>query len=487
MNFRLWLYSLLIIITSASCDGSKDELEQLISRSLRDNQGLSGEECQSIQALVQTNKSLSKEYGQEEVLSQLIDNIAKKMSERRSSPIDYPLETSCFIKEKEKNTAFNVYLENSASMDGYYNGLTEFKDALFYMLTQINGKDEPVGIKFINQQVYPVQKDLDEFIAYLNPGSLAGLGPRGDTKINDILKQVVDQYKRDKKIAILVSDYIYSLPKTGNVQSQLPTIKYTMATTCQELDKENDAILVIKNQSKFNGTYYDIYNNRTTLNGQIRPYYIWIIGDKTIIHNFMEEYRINEAKGFQDFMIIDNSSTEETPEHTLLGHTLKEGRFSKCRDENKILCIEDIQFMDRKSPAILQFSIAVDLSEIPVSEQLKLDRSNYKVVSDRGDDLGIEVISPISSIAKNDERFRGNTTHILTIQTNALSRAEQLIQIKMEKNIPLWVSEVSTNDDSKDALKNKTFGLNYLIEGVNLAFNPEEAFFFKIPMTIRYE
>jgi hypothetical protein len=487
MNFKLWLFSLFILIASASCSGSKNELEQLISRSLRDNSGLADDECQAIRALISTDQRLLKEFGQDKALEQLIDDIAKKLSKRRSTPIEYPLKHNCFSISKPEITSFNVYLENSASMDGYYNGLTEYKDALFFMLAQINGKDEPVQINFINQQIYPIEKALDEFIAYLNPKSLSGLGSRGNTKINDILKQVVDQYKKDNKPAILISDYIYSLSNATNVQSQLPTIKYTMATTCQELDKDNDAILVIKNQSKFNGIYYDIYNTKTNLNGQFRPYYIWIIGNKNAIYSFMDKYSIKQAKGYQDFLIIDHSNSVDIPENKLLAHTLKNGRFSICRDQQESLCIENIEFNDRESPASLQFALALDLSKIPLSEKLKLEPSNFVITSQKGDQLQVIMIQSISSIEKNDERFRGNATHIIAIRTQALSRGEQVINIKMKKGIPPWVKEVSTNDDSQDAIKNKTFGLDYLIEGVNLAFNPTEAFYFDIPLTIRYD
>jgi hypothetical protein len=486
MKYYQSFFILFLLCTVLACSRPEDELEQMISRSLMDNQGLSAKECNAIHGLISKHKSLYEEFEEESDLKKLVEQIAEKMSKRKSRPIDFPLAASCFGAASIEKHAYNVYLENSASMDGYYQGNTEFKAALYNLLTRINVEKESVSLHFINEKILPIQKEVRDFISSLSSSSLA-VGDRKSSKLDKILEKVVGNYQSDGKPGILVSDYIFSLNNNADLGSELDKIKYTIANTCESLDKDKDAILVMKFSSAFNGLYFDMYNKNHKLSGKDRPFYFWLIGSKTLIHNFMKKYGVEGIEGFQDYLILDHSTEEEKPYQALLSHTLKKGRFNICRDQAKELCIENIEFYDRDKPPVLKFALGIDLSKIPLSPSAKLSTDAYIVVSERGDLIEVESVHLISVAEDSDERFKGTATHILVLNTKSLYRGEQEVKLRMKKEIPTWVVTTHTDKDTdiENSGGNQTFGFRYLIEGVNFAFNPNTAFYFEVPITIR--
>lgn len=68
--------------------------------------------------------------------------------------------TNAVLKNKDtkaslKNYQMNFYMENSASMDGYVNGNTEFKDVLGRMIVSSHHNCKSTDFYFVNNQVYP--------------------------------------------------------------------------------------------------------------------------------------------------------------------------------------------------------------------------------------------------------------------------------------------------------------------------------------------
>lgn len=484
MRFYNLIILLIVLILVESCSGAKDKLVQLISRSLRD--GLSEEECAEIRACVLDNEFLQREFGEEKNLADLVDQIAQKMAKRRSSSIEYPLTESCFNQIPVEKVSYSVYLENSASMDGYYQGDTEFKKTLYNLLNRFNGYQEPASLHFINQDIYPIQKNTKDFISYLSSSSLAGYGNRSNSKLDEILELVINKYKSDKKPAILVSDFIFSLNRSANLEADLDKMQSIITNTFQGLGEE-DGILVMKFSSAFNGTYFDMNNGRHKLNGQLRPYYLWLLGPKTLIYTFMKRYEVNSLENYEDFLILDHTTEGEEPYHAILPHTLKSGRFSVCRDKGEAVCLEQIDFNDRVEPKVLNFALAIDLANIPLNDGSKLSASPFIIESDKGDPIKVKSVHPISVIESTDERYKGKATHALVLHTESLHQGEQVVTLKMKKGLPDWVAKTHGDDDTKieENGLDKTFAFSYLINGVNQAFNPYAAFYFEIPITIR--
>lgn len=490
----LRFFSLLFItLLIAGCTSDEDKLNALIKKSLRNDATITKAEWDGIEELISSSSSLAS-FSSGEDLCALIDDIASQLSRSQRNPIDYPpTNPYCGVSDDDPldNLTYNVYLENSASMDGYMKGLTQFKEALYHMLTEIKGHGNGIEFIFINKDTFQFDsKEINEFIDFLEPSNMRGMGNRGDTELNDIIKKVLTQYETDGNPVVLISDYIFSIKDLKSVDGDLPKAKYTLKLEFQEIVDEDVSVLVIKNQSVFDGNYYDYKNTRHRLNNT-RPYYIWIIGPDRVVNTFMEDYYMDQAKGFENYFVITKGSEDE-PYFSLLRETEKEGRFGICRDVNN--CLQDLTFSSREEN-ILRFSVAVDLSGLSVDESYKLDKDNYEVESFRPDEFTIYDVKPIMEISRNDERFQGSATHFLVLETSKdqLANRDQVIEIKMKNTIPAWVQNSNTLDDSdileQESLLNKTFGFQYLISGAFEAFNPDvnNTFYWSIPISIRNE
>jgi hypothetical protein len=75
---------------------------------------------------------------------------------------------------------YNAYIENSMSMDGYVNGSTEFKNAIYGFLSDIllktNGLTDSLNLFYANSEMFPFKEDVRDFIEKLNPASFKARG-----------------------------------------------------------------------------------------------------------------------------------------------------------------------------------------------------------------------------------------------------------------------------------------------------------------------
>ena len=111
----------------------------------------------------------------------------------------------------------NVYLENSASMDGYVKGVTEFETAIYNLLGdfKISGLCDSLNLNYINKTI-PYQKqnalpaDIQDFIEKLEPSvfKLRG-GDRSVSDLKNILSTVLKTVN-NKNAAVLISDFVFS-------------------------------------------------------------------------------------------------------------------------------------------------------------------------------------------------------------------------------------------------------------------------------------
>jgi hypothetical protein len=471
---------LFIVLNLFSCN----KLSKEIQRSLLNDSTITEEEFKHLEIISQ-KKNLS-----EEELFRKIDDIALSLSKKRRNPIQYP--PTIWKEEKIESTnqvvTFNVYLENSASMKGYVNGPTDFKETILNILTAISNKKEEANFFLINsEKSEQIRQEIDQYITFLEPDSLKVK----TSLLDDVINTVVEKYIENKQPAVLISDFIFS--KDTQTRTGILSVKTRLSKSIKNLDKKRDAILVIKCESQFKGWYLG-YKKDLKLAEEInskRPYYIWIVGPKSLIYNFTEKYYIKQSVGFLEQFTISNTSQDDPPYHHILKKTYSKGQFRFCKD-SKERCIEDIRFNTR-SDVTFQLGIAVDLSEIPVSEAYKSNPANYIIACPREDILEIEKILPIDSIHPNDEQFRESATHILIIRLKGDSfyKGNQVFNIKIKNTIPEWIELSSTIDDQNmkhdpDRL-NRTYGFKNLIEGTYQALNPnlDQNYFFNIPIEIR--
>lgn len=489
----------MILVGIYACKDPVSEFNREINIQLRDDEGISETEWETLVEMTMLNSELE-EYQDTAILRGHILNMAERLSSsQRSNGINYPPSIWIPNSEAKAEQVYDLYIENSGSMFGYMEGNTDFKKSIFDLLTRINGKGKKVNINLINNETHPIDTKLEDFMEFLQPQNVKRYGETGSSELNKIFRVVTQEWNRlnqidslkDKKhIAILVSDYIYSL-RSNDVTDGLADQKYGTKIVFQNISQQTDcAVLIIKSNSFFDGQYYTFRSpNSGQKIRQNRPYYIWIIADSEEILNFQEEFNIEELDGYENHMVIYNTQESDLPYHSILTRTNKKGRFRKTKGQsNQVSEIEAIELNKRRGEELFEFSLAIDLSLIPVDDNYKINPNMYELISSNGDKFEIVEIEPIvNNYEPNDKKYIGKASHLLTFRTYAISPGVQTLNLKMKKLIPEWVLASSTEDDATYIDSTKTFGLQYLIEGVNEAYDErgEEHLYFSIPLTLK--
>ncbi|OAD45914.1 hypothetical protein LPB303_06400 [Polaribacter atrinae] len=474
-----------------------DELNKKINIALRSGNEITEKERNEFIEYVNENSldlpqiiNSNNEINQEE-LTNLILSVANKRRNNTESKIFSPYKDS---ENEDKNTKVSIFIENSGSMDGYVKGTTEFEAALSDLLVQLQYKynkeknnNQNLNINFINTKIHPSKVDeVNNFVETLEPSKAPyKVGNRSVSKLNEILEIILDSTKQNE-ISILTSDCIYSLDKGKDTEGALEFQKSLTKGAFLEKSKEfNFSTIVLKMNSKFDGCYYDKDNSKTRLSKKERPYYFWIIGKHNLIKTFQEEINLKQLKGFENSYYLSNSQENNQPFFIVLKETNKIGNFKPTDRKAKYLkSINEIEYENGN----LQFSIAVDLENIPVDKSYLMNIENY-VVPDGYSINSIEKVDR-NKIEKRDFLTVEKTTatHIITVATSSKFTLQDL-KLELSNKIPSWVEESNSIDDRDvENELDKTFGLLYLVQGVFEAYtiqDPKNESYFNINIEIK--
>ena len=173
------------------------------------------------------------------------------------------------VRRKKKQNAqkvtckpiYNVYVENSASMNGYVKGITEFEQTVYNYLTdiKISNLTDSLRLNYINSKVIPRGSDIEDFILKLEPSSFTQMGGNiGVTDLSEVIKKVL-QGTSDSTVSILVSDLIFSPGKGKNAEEYLVNQQIGIKSRVSEhLSKfPQHSVIVYQLSSKFAGSFYD--------------------------------------------------------------------------------------------------------------------------------------------------------------------------------------------------------------------------------------
>ncbi len=399
------------------------------------------------------------------------------------------------VTNSPKNTVIlpqvNVYIENSLSMNGYIIGDTEFKTDIRELLTRLNhyyGKR--INLYYINSDVYPIiTSDNLDFITNLNANTFKK-GNIFDSDLNKIFKQILGRTSRNT-LSILISDCIYSVQGNASALSVQKT-----GIENHFLEKSRNGIKVsseiIKLNSQFTGTYYDKNNGRHRLRAEMRPFYILAMGSDIVLSDLNTKIPFNDGKmsRYSNKLILTSNNFSDKVYYTLLKTTADVGRYSYIKDfstKNSKKGIEDIDTRGRN----FEFSVGVDFSTIPVESSYVCDTNNYKIVQGN---YKIKKITEVNSATEKNITPQAKVilgsnkiTHYITFV--AKSNGQSDLECVLKNKIPSWVYQTNTMDDTaKMNDNNRTFGFQYLVEGIseaNKLINPNSQNIFDFNIKIK--
>lgn len=374
------------------------------------------------------------------------------------------------IENPEKASKFNVFIENSMSMDGYANGHTDFNTSIYRLtnqvITDVLKDDSNVSLNYINDTILRKNKSIKQFTKNLSPESFHTAGGNiTDTDVIEVISKVVKNTEIGQ-VSMLVSDCVYSPESADDIDKSLKKQQTDMLNILKNKAKFDPSfgVLVYRLKSDFHGFYYTKTNKKIECNGP-RPYFVWFFGDESLLANVRE--------------CISTIMTEEKADYIIGIPGYKYVPYKTLKSSHAY------HYLNAKAgrDSIFKFSFYADLSSLPLTKDYILDKSNYSYGAKK------YYISKIDSLNPEDESnkgynykytvcVRGGGNSIITPTTVDISMNSML------KTLPKWVTDFDDpkgNDYNNGYDPNllRTFGLKSLIEGI--------ADFYKGPYYVTYK
>ncbi|MEM6842600.1 MAG: hypothetical protein AAF632_10280 [Bacteroidota bacterium] len=385
-----------------------------------------------------------------------------------------PIEVTSGEKKPAASYTTKVYLENSGSMDGYVQGNTQFEDAIYRMLVDLDYWADTLALHYINSRTIPYRQDVAQFISDLEPQEFQQRGGnRGNSDLNEVLQQVANQATLGQ-ISVLISDFIFSV-KGNNTEELLNNQKISLYNTFrQQLSQSPFSTLIIKLSSAFTGSYYDKNDRPLTLNRIARPYYIWLMGPSEAVQSLRQQIDFARLEGYQTSYLLSGGEGSPSPFYTVLSNTLNTGSFRADREysgSDYVRGIENVEAGRRDGKQQFSLAVAVDLTSVVAEERYAANPKNYSVVGYQLDSIiGIKQLGRLHP--RDEALVDGKVSHVMVLTSEQSNPPD--LSISLLKQTPAWVVNTSATDDAQIRLsetqQSQTFGLQYLIEGVEEAY-----------------
>ena len=388
-------------------------------------------------------------------------------------------------KPSKPQQTLHVFIENSGSMNGYINQASDFQMAIGRAIQLMKYGEDNIKTYYVNQnireRIRPDGTDIYQFVQNMLDKknfttSGTGKADRGTTAtdLNDIVKRVLDSVD-ENNTAVLISDFIYSLPSTNGTTTSLlyGCQNLTMSAFLQKTKALNASLAtnLIQLYSSFNGKYWHwekpTGKDYVKLNC-IRPYYMCVLGTDDNVKEFNRSINIEELKGYMNQFTISNKDVSNA-NYTVFDTKYKVGSYR----HNNSPAIHDVTKASKNNVGKFEMGIAIDLSDFSMSETDKLDVANYEVGKGNYKISKIEAIDTTLLANPLDKKLiRDNhCTHAIIVSATGFPND---LSISIKRNLPQWIRNASSVDDRTIATDQqeqlKTFGISYFVEGISDAY-----------------
>lgn len=405
------------------------------------------------------------------------------LSARRSAPIPEHslLPGTCqklhgnASKTNLKKYHINFYMENSASMDGYVNGNTEFKDVLGKMIVASHHCCKGTDLYFVNSQLYKANESAIDFIQMLTPSNIK-VGNVGSTDVNRIFRNILKNTQKDT-VSVLFSDCIYSVT---DVNSQLDNAKNaTTDAFLTALSRDNTlATIILQFVSAFDGFYYD-RNDKPFVCQSARPFYVVITGNRNALESLYADFKIDKLPGLKNkcFLSSESWTLDEASSCTIISDYTNARRIKTVKNFLDIDAVALDKGADR-----LQFAIGIDCSGIFADETYLLDKNNY--AADPGSYQVVNVCKASAS-ATGDFGRQPQKPFAVTLSVPYGDFAPS-VTLSLKKEVPAWVKKSNVADDAGGVpASDKSFAIQKMIEGISAAYCADYDNYYKVQVNIK--
>jgi hypothetical protein len=391
------------------------------------------------------------------------------------------------VIEKAVNR-IKIYIDNSASNQGYLKGATGFKSTIGDIVriaeTSISDSAE-TSVFFIADSIRKFDGGGYDFIQYMSTGRVAG----GEGYPLDKMFREIERNFESGDVVFFVSDCILSHSdqeirsnKEINKEAAASTLKQGIAFVFQDFKKKGLSSSVYAFQSEFNGDYFNYRNEGRGSNvSEVRPYYLWVIAEAENMGEI--NYQLSGNSSFKPKGELHFGAAVETvSQFVTYPGLLAKGQWMTSKDG-----IYDVK--SSKADPGIEFAVGLDLSKLPAYAKEMAYLNKHLVVSSSEFDVDY---SFIEKEAEYEQQLKGKfiaqyraNSHLLTIKLGNPTLKEGSIDLQLPLRYDDWYQEWSTDSDlTKSEREGKTFALNHLIEGVISAYTPKYQNFIKLTIKI---
>lgn len=388
-----------------------------------------------------------------------------------------------------KISKIRLFIETSASMNGYFNGPAQYKQIVTDLAVKVDKEISPLSISFISDTIRNFPHSATAFSSHIATTKLA---VDKSSQLHEIFKKIASNTK-DQDVSIFISDCILSFPNkvvkenpSINKTSASSTLKNNIYSTFIDLKNNHQAASLYAFSSQFFGTYYDNQNVKTKLTGTVRPFYVWIIAKNNILPIFDKKLlKISDFKPEQSlhFGLIDKMVNE----YHILTQLGMGGDWALINSNPKQgdLGIEEVD-AEKNTPQ--EFNAAVDLSRLPpYAQNPDYIAKNLKIIT-KGCSAAVNVSIKTGGEklkSKKQKLFFEQSTHTVNIKIKNIQLDRATLQLILPVQYDTWYQIWGTMDDKQiKTLGKKTFAFQYLVSGVIQAYNNTDKNFIDLKFQI---
>ena len=346
----------------------------------------------------------------------------------------------------------NLYVENSGSMFGYLPD-NSFRDNINYFM---NGfchtnlcQDTNIHCFYINSKAWarPNVKVTD-FISNLKTNATS-CGTHSSTDIALIFDTIFARMG-DNTLSILVSDMILS-PDGSNAANYLTNMNIKIMQKIKSKSKDF-ATVIFHCESSFKGTYYDC-DNHTKKIDTIRPYYICVIGNNSLIKRFLSEMPNFPHFNKLNYSVFFSYDSNYEGKYFLIAHTT--GKRTSLRS------VENAKLDNNSKKFTIQ--LGVDFSNLLVDDSYLTDVNNY------------QLSNPNYKLTSIQRKTIGKSTHVLCLETTRPVNQTVLTISLKNQAIPNWINSLNNEDCSRIFTDlDKTYGIEKIIDGIYNGYKSDD-------------
>ena len=358
-------------------------------------------------------------------------------SSGRPSKKDQVLASTNTIPTPASEKIYNIWIENSGSMKGYFHpNLNSFKSArtilknLYDRIDERIDKQDTITLNYINTKIVSYPKGIEDYLNETYNKCVAS-----HTNIDDILRMAIEGAK-NSCVNLFISDYILS-SDNGNFSMAQSDIT-NLITKCLR-ENENLTVAILKYEAEFKGKYYPSVGSGIQCD-EDRPLYVWAFGDIQTIKEFIElpNLRYEHIAVLQPhsnvIVEIQSNNARMTRKRTPGVVVVKEWKKNRINDDYSLKFTFSTQ------------NIALDKLSI-------IDKNSYSLTS------GYYI---------NDINNVGKDIYEMIVTTTKPSPGK--LRISIPCVIPYWIQDSNFEGQQIPPI-GKTEGFRYLVGGVYDAYN----------------